>query len=298
MRLSSATSVLLNYSIQDAVSILAALGFDGVDIWGGRPHVYRDDYTEAELLDLRKSIQQKNMVIPSFMPAFFRYPHSLSSPNDKVRGESIDYMFRCADNANMLGAEVLLVVPGRSLYGQGVEDAFQRLLDSVNQVCDYCKQYNLKLGVESANQAVTDLVVSYKDALKIITEIDHPSLGVVLDSGHLYLNREDLAEAMENLGELILQLHVNDNDGEHQQNLIPGDGTFDFHEFINTLDEYSYNGFLSVELGWEYTIDPEPALKKSIIRLRDMLMKIQEENSEETKLQALKPSLDETDASD
>jgi protein FrlC len=298
MKLSSATSVLLNYSIQDAVSILAAIGFEGVDIWGGRPHVYRDDYTEAELLDLRKSIQQENMVIPSFMPAFFRYPHSLSSPNDKVRRESIDYMFRCADNASILGAKVLLVVPGRSLYGQGVEDAFQRLLDSVNQVCDYCTQYNLKLGIESANQAVTNLVVSYKDALKIITEIDHPSLGVVLDSGHLYLNREDFAEVVQNLGDLILQFHVNDNDGEHQQNLIPGDGTYDFHKFINTLDDYSYNGFLSVELGWEYTIDPEPALKKSLERLQGMLMKIQEENPGKTKSQALKPSLDKADESD
>lgn len=272
IKLGSATSVLLNYSIQDAVSILANAEFDGIDIWGGRPHVYRNDYSEKELLELRKMIEQENLATPSFMPAFYRYPHSLSSPNDRVRQESIDYMFRCADNANTLGAEVLLLVPGRSLVGQGIEDAFQRLLDSINQVCAYCGQYEFKLGIETANRAVTDLVVSHQDALKIIKTLNHPSLGVVLDTGHLYLNKEDLVDVMENLGHLILQFHVNDNDGVHQQNLIPGDGKFNFHNFISVIKDYSYSGFLSAELGWDYTIDPEPALKKSIERLRNMLI--------------------------
>jgi protein FrlC len=283
IRLGSATSVLLNYSIQDAVVILTKAGFDGIDIWGGRPHVYRNDYSEKELLELRKMIEQKNMVIPSFMPAFFRYPHSLSSPNDLVRQESIDYMFRCADNANTLGAELLLVVPGRSLFGQGIEDAFHRLLDSINQVCAYCEQYELKLGVETANQAVTDLVFSHQDALKIINKLDHPSLGVVLDTGHLHLNKEDLVEVMDNTGHLILQFHVNDNDGQHQQNLIPGDGTFNFRNFISVINDHNYSGFLSVELGWDYTIDPEPALRKSIERLRDMLNQSKKKNLDKVK---------------
>ena len=270
--LGSATSVLLNYSITDAVSILVEAGFDGIDIWGGRPHVYRSDYTENELLELRRMLEHEKLVVPSFMPAFFRYPHSLSSPNDRVRQDSIDYMFRCADNANILGAEVLLVVPGRSLYGQGPEDGFNRLLDSIYQVCVYCEQYDLKLGIEAANQAVTDLVVTHQDALKIIKELAHPSLGVVLDTGHLYLNKENLVAAMENLGDLLLQFHVNDNDGVHQQNLIPGDGSFDFSNFVDVLNSCGYDGFLSVELGWHYTIDPAPALRKSVKRLRKMLI--------------------------
>lgn len=272
IQLGSATSVLLNYCIQDAVSILSGAGFDGVDIWGGRPHIYRNDYSEHELSQLRDMIEQQNMLVPSFMPAFFRYPHSLSNPNDRVRHDSIDYMLRCADNAAILGAKVLLVVPGRSIYGQGTEDAFKRLLDSINQVCVYCEQYDLRLGIEPANPAVTDLVVTHQDALNIINELEHPSLGVVLDSGHLYLNKENLVDVMENLGPLLLQFHVNDNDGEVQQNLIPGDGSFDFNHFISVLGDFGYEGFLSVELGWHYTIDPEPALSKSLHRLRTMLL--------------------------
>jgi len=92
IKLGSATSVLMNYSIQDAISVLAQIVFDGIEIWGGRPHVYRSDYSETELLALRSMVEQENMSVPSFMPAFFRYPHSRSSPNDRVRLDSIDYM--------------------------------------------------------------------------------------------------------------------------------------------------------------------------------------------------------------
>jgi protein FrlC len=271
IRIGSATSVLLNYSITDAVSILAQIGFDGVDIWGGRPHVYRSDYSETELIELRKMIKQEGLAVSSFMPAFYRYPHSLSNPNERVREDSINYMLRCADNAAILGAEVLLVVPGRSLYGQGIEDALNRFLDSISQVCIYCEQYEIKLGIEPANRLITDLVVTYQDALTIINKLDHSSLGVVLDTGHLFLNRENLVEVMENIGHLILQYHVNDNNGEVQQNLIPGDGIFDFHNFLRILEKFGYSGFLSVELGWDYTLDPEPALKKSLERLRGYL---------------------------
>jgi D-psicose/D-tagatose/L-ribulose 3-epimerase len=145
-------------------------------------------------------------------------------------------------------------------------------MDSVNQVCLYCEQYELKLGIEPANPAVTDLIVTHADALKIINELAHPSLGVVLDTGHLYLNQEDLVTVMEKLGELLLQFHVNDNDGVQQQNLIPGDGSYDFSNFVDVLKRYGYDGFLSVELGWHYTIDPAPALSGSINRLRKMLI--------------------------
>ena len=272
IKIGSATSVLLNYSITDAVSILAKMGFNGVDIWGGRPHVYRTDYSETELIRLRKMIEQENLVVSSFMPAFYRYPHSLSSPNERVREDSIDYMLRCADNAEILGAKVLLVVPGRSLYGQGVDDAFNRLLDSINQVCIYSEQYELKLGIEPANRLITDLVVTYQDVLTITNKLNHPSLGVVLDTGHLFLNKENLIDVMDNLGQLILQYHVNDNDGEVQQNLIPGDGDFDFQNFLSILNNIGYSGFLSLELGWDYTLDPEPALRKSLERLRGFLI--------------------------
>ena len=134
MKLGTATSVFYLYDLKDAVPLIAKAGFDGVDVWGGRPHVYRQDFSPAELRDLRALIEGEGLAVSSFMPAFYRYPHSLSSPNPKVRADSIQYMRECVDNAAVLGARVVLVVPDHSLYGQKREDSLRRMTESIAEV--------------------------------------------------------------------------------------------------------------------------------------------------------------------
>jgi fructoselysine 3-epimerase len=271
MKLSVASSIFVNYSIQDAIRLAAEAGYDGVDIWGGRPHVYRKDFSPLELRALRKQVEECGLQVPSFMPAFFRYPHSLSSPNEIVRQDSLDYMRNCLDNALELGAQVLLVIPGRSLHGQDVQEARRWLLDSLHTICSYTESADIKLGLEPANMAVTDLVNTSQDAKQIISELGYANLGVVLDSGHVNLGTETPKEAIQLLGSRLFQVHINDNDGRRQQNLIPGLGTIYFEEWIRLLNKEGYTGYLSIELAWDYALDPLPAVKEAFDWVKELI---------------------------
>lgn len=269
MKLGTATSVLYQYAIYDAISLIAKIGYDGVDIWGGRPHVYRRDLSKKELKDLRKLIEDHGLTVSSFMPAFYRYPHSLSSPNPKVRGDSIGYMRACLDNAVVLGADLVLVVPDHSLYGQTREDSQRRMIESVDVIAQSAFQYDeLRLGIEILYYDETDFVNSADDALYIINLLGHKNLGVVLDTGTLNLSKESTKDILVKLDSLLLQVHVNDNQGRNrQQNLIPGEGNYDFRTLIRNLKDHKYSGFLSAELSKEYANEPEPALRTTLERL-------------------------------
>jgi protein FrlC len=272
MRIATATSVVFQHTIQDAIRLIASIGFDGVDIWGGRPHVYRQDLTTEELAHLRRLIADHGLSVVSFMPAFYRYPHSLSNPNLRVREDSIDYMRQCTDNAAILGAGIVLVVPDHSLHGQTREDALGRFTESMDVVARYASQYDLMLGIEVLYYDETDFVNSADDALSIIDQLGHKNIGVVLDTGTLNLSQESPETILAKLGDLVLQVHVNDNAGGHeQQNLIPGEGTYDFRSLIRALREHDYSGFLSAELTKSYAQDPEPALRTTLERLRGWL---------------------------
>jgi sugar phosphate isomerase/epimerase len=216
-------------------------------------------------------LERHHLTVASFMPAFYRYPHSLSSPNEVVRQDSLDYMRQCVDNAVILGAGIVLLVPGCSLHGQDVQDAHRRMVDSIDEICRYAAQYGVRLGIEPANPVASNLVNTASDALAIINELRHPSLGVVLDTGHINLVQESAQVAIECLGNLLLQFHVNDNDGRRQQNLIPGEGTVDFDGVIRLLRAVGYGGFLSVELAWDYTANPVPAVTEAARRIRALL---------------------------
>jgi protein FrlC len=273
VKIATATSVLFQHTIQDAVRLVAQLGFDGVDLWGGRPHVYRDDLSGQELRDLRNLIADLGLTPVSLMPAFYRYPHSFSNPNPRVREDSIGYVRQCIDNAAVLGAGIVLIVPDHSLHGHSRDDARARFVESVDAVAHHASQYDLMLGIEVLYYDETDYVNSADDALAIIGELGHRNIGVVLDTGTLNLSKEDPVEMLAQLGDRLLQVHVNDNaGGREQQNLVPGDGTYDFRSLIRALQAYGYSGFLSAELTKGYADDPEPPLRTTAERLRSWLI--------------------------
>ena len=271
MKISTATSVFVNCAIEDAIRHTAEAGYDGIDIWGGRPHAYRHDFSRQELKRLRKLIFESGLVVPSFLPAFYRYPYSLVNPRDAVRQDTLNYMYECADNAVALGAKLLLIVPTHSLIGQAHEDAWKRLVDNVANICEYCSQYDINLAIEPANREVTDLVNTTADALRVLEAVGNDALGVVLDTGHVHLSAEIPQQTVDRLNKRLLQVHLSDNDGKHQQNLLPGEGTFDFAGFISVLRTNGYDGFLTAELGWTYTRDPVPTVKRMAQIMRALL---------------------------
>ncbi len=271
MNLSTATSVFVNYSIADALEEIIRAGFDGVDVWCGRPHLYRQDYSPAALQALRRRLVENHLKVVSFMPAFFRYPFSLSSPTEVVRQESISYLRDTIDNAGILGADHVLVVPTGNLHGQSTQDSRKWFTDSLAQVCRYAETHGMKLGIEVLYPALSDYMNRTRDALGVIHEIGSTCLGIVLDSGHLNLSGEDLEEAIRNAGDLLLQVHVNDNDGLHQQNNIPGEGCFDFARLVSLLRQHQYDGYLTLEIGWQYSFDPVPAVTRSLEQMRRYL---------------------------
>ena len=270
MKLGTSTSVLFFYEIMDAVRIVGGLGYDGIDFWGGRPHIYRTDYSPQELQELRKLVDDHGLEVPSLMPAFYRYPHSLSSPNHAVRTDSIEYMRQCVDNAAILGAALVLVIPDHSLYNHSSEDSFDRFMESIDEVAQYTRQHEgLMLGLEILWKDETDYFFRAEDALAVIDQLQHPNLGVVLDTGTLNLSKDSVEEVFDKLEGKILQVHFNDNDGiKEQQNLIPGDGTFDFESLICHLKRIGFSGYLSAELSKGYAQEAEQALRTTAGRLR------------------------------
>lgn len=262
MKLSTATSVFVNYLLEDAVDEGIRLGLQGLDLWCGRPHLYRRDYSQDILLRIKAKLEEQSMRLVSLMPAFYRYPHSLSNPLETVRTDSISYMRDCIDNARIMDADHVLVVPSPLLNGQTEADARRLFLHSMESVLTYAQQHSVRLGVEVLNPHLSGYLCRVKQAVELIAELACPSLlGIVLDAGHLNLSGEEFAYAMDTAGDSLYQIHINDNNAKEQTNSIPGEGTFAFSNMLRELDARRYEGFLSFELGGQYANAPADALR-------------------------------------
>jgi len=265
MKFSQSSFVYFNYSIQDAIRHLAHYGYKGIELWGGRPHVYRHDL-DTQLEEIKVLLNKYNMVVPNFIPAQYRYPSILCSLNETIRGDSVRYISSAIDNAIKLGAPYVSLCPGMALHGEDLKLAWTQLRKSFAELVKYVQDKPVTLIIEPANRFETNLILTARDALHMVNEIGSNKLGILLDIGHMNLNGEDFKETIETIARLEnvpFHIHIDDNYGDADAHLIPGEGRINFSPLVKALKKIDYQGFISAELGFQYTQNPDPAVEET-----------------------------------
>lgn len=269
MKFSQSSFVYLNYPLQEAIRRLHRYGYQGVEIWGGRPHAFRHDLDD-EMDGIIALLEELGMTVPNFIPAQFRYPTMLCSSNERIRQDSVRYIQDAIDNAKRLGAPSVSLCPGMTLHGESPEQGWDQLRKSILELLDYTKDSGLALLIEPAHEFETTLILTVADGLRMKEEIGSDRVGILMDTGHCHVNGEDLAQVIHSLKGIPFHIHINDNHGDNDVHTVPGEGSTDFAPMAKALSEINYQGFLSAELGFQYTLDPDQAVEKTYVQLCDM----------------------------
>ena len=258
MKTGLSTGLYCHHTLEEAAQKISDAGFDAVEIWGGRPQAYRTDLREHTITIIKHVIDDLGLQIASFSPAQFRYPSILCSPIKQIRMDSVRYLMDSIETAARLGAPVVTVCPGHTMHDQDLDDGWERLADSLDRICEFAGHYDVLIAIEPGNIFQTDLINTTLQALDMVDQVGCDNLGVSFDSGNSMLSGEDTTSAINNLGDRLINVHINDNDGKKDQKLIPGHGLYDFRTMIHALRMILYDGFISANLGWDYTNDPDP----------------------------------------
>ena len=110
MIFSQSSFIYFNYSLQEAIHRLHQFGYQGIEVWGGRPHAYRHDLDD-QLDEIRQLLDHFEMIVPNFVPAQFRYPSILCSLNERVREDSVGYIQDAINNAQQTRRAVCESLP-------------------------------------------------------------------------------------------------------------------------------------------------------------------------------------------
>jgi protein FrlC len=223
---------------------------------------------DDEMDEIVALLDRCDMVVPNFIPAQFRYPSILCSLNEAVRRDSVAYIQDAIDNALRLGSPYVSLCPGMTLYGEALKEGWAQLRRSFVELLDYTEGTDIALLIEPAHAAESTLILTVEDDPGMIAEIGSERLGILLDTGHANANGEDLAQVVASLRDVPFHIHIDDNNGDSDAHLIPGEGSIDFGPFAQALEQINYQGFLSAELGFQYTGDPDPAVARTRAVLR------------------------------
>lgn len=222
-----------------ALHKVAALGFDFVEIPVEDPDTIDEDRIAAALAETG---------LRAVVCAAIVGERDLSSSDEGKVGAAVDYLQSCIRFASRWGSPVVvgpLYAPvGKARLPTESERRaeWSRSAKNLKRVAEMAAREGIKLGLEPLNRFETDMVNTVEDALRLIDEVDHPNVGLSLDSFHMNIEEVDFRQALERAGEHLLHLQVSDS---HRG--VPGEGNSDWQGLREGLKRIGYRGRISIE---------------------------------------------------
>ena len=254
MKIGYSTWGMPTLSIDTALEHLAALGFDGVELT-----VIPGFSTELDTLDSaeRERIRQLLDRHGLDLPAVAAHQPMLSTEDD-VHAENWRRLTAsaglCVDLAGTDGVPVLNTTLGSNPNEWNSQQNL--ILERVGALVDYCTSREVVLAIEPH---VGDGLNSPERSLWLLEEINSAYLKLNFDISHFEVQGMSTAQVVQLLAPHSAHTHVKDQRGlvSDFEFLIPGEGLFDFVEYLKLMQKAGYDGYITAEVSMQVQGRPD-----------------------------------------
>ncbi|GAB3963323.1 sugar phosphate isomerase/epimerase [Actinoallomurus acanthiterrae] len=252
LRFGYGTNGFDNHRLDDALAVIADLGYDGVALT--LDHAHLDPFAPdlgrrvaalaARLAELELAVVVETGARYLLDPRRKHEPTLLSADGADRR---VEYLRTAIDVGADLGAEAVSFWSGVRPSGLPVPVAWERLTEHCAAVLAHADRRGVTLGFEPEPGMFVDDLTGYE--LLRARLGGPPRLGLTLDIGHCRCNEPlPVPDCVRRAGAGLVNVQIDDmRRGEHLH-LEFGDGEIDFPPVLAALEEISYRGLVSVEL--------------------------------------------------
>ncbi|MBI2303011.1 MAG: sugar phosphate isomerase/epimerase [Armatimonadetes bacterium] len=267
MRTAYGTYALPTYSLEDALRLIAELGYDGVEICVGPRHTPVEALTPERCAAVRALLGELGLGVPALM---LISAHLWNPDPDKHRA-TLEHVRACAAAAHALGARPVLSVGfgGRTAEWETIRAPFAELL------ADYAR-LGWEEGVVIAGEAHCGAAVDRSERVMwLLDQVASPEVRLHFDIVHMYLAGEDEADAVARLLPYTAHTHITDArkhaDGTFDL-LLLGQGDLDAAKYVRAMAAGGWDDFITLEVSarvWDAPgYDPVEAARFSLASLR------------------------------
>jgi sugar phosphate isomerase/epimerase len=164
---------------------------------------------------------------------------NLASLNERIREDSILEILTTAESAANLNIETITIHPGLTSMAVPYmeEKAVEKAKKSLSSIDRISAEYGVRIAVENMPSFPFMLGQTAEDLNELIGTTN---LGFCLDIGHANTTGQ-LDELIKQFRDRLINIHIHDNRGEHDEHLTLGEGNIDFKSVISKLGGYSGN---------------------------------------------------------
>ena len=264
------TNGFAHHRLDDALAILADMGYEGVGLTVD--HHALDPFAagwrrKAErvrgLLDRYRLKSVVETGARFLLDPRRKHQPTLLSPSPEERGVRLDFLSACAELCRLLGSDALSFWSGTATDAAPTEVLWERLTSECLTLVE--KAPGVRLAFEPEPGMFIDTMVAFAELQK---RLPPSPLGLTLDLGHLHCQGEPIAAIIHKWKDVIWNIHVEDMRRGVHDHLFFGDGEIDFPPVFTALTEIGYAGGVFVELS-RHSHDAVRTAERSLTFLRE-----------------------------
>ncbi|WP_153731626.1 D-psicose 3-epimerase [Sporosarcina obsidiansis] len=201
--------------------------------------------TDEELKRLHELSVKHNIILTAGIGLPKEY--DVSSDVSTTRQKGIDFMKHVLDcmhkaGIDRIGGTVYSYWPVDYNTKMNKESMRRHSIDSIQILADYAQKYNITLLIETLNRFEQILLNDAKEAVDYVNEINRENVKVMLDTFHMNIEEDNIADAIRYTGSHLGHLHI----GEANRK-VPGKGSLPWEEIGLALNEINYSKYVVME---------------------------------------------------
>jgi L-ribulose-5-phosphate 3-epimerase len=252
LRFAYVTNGLSDHRLDDALVMLADLGYDGVAITLDHHHLdpFAPDLT-GQVAAVAERLRDLGLGVVVETGARFlldpRRKHEPTLMSEPGRERRIDLLQRAVAIADDLGAGVVSLWSGVAPAHTDPAVARRRLLDGCSAVLDAAERRDVTLGFEPEPGMLIDSLDGYEALRAALGAPSH--FGLTLDVGHCQCSEpQPPAECIARAAPSLVHVQIEDMRRGVHEHLDFGAGEIDFPAALAALRAIDYQGLVCVEL--------------------------------------------------
>ena len=246
------TNGFAHHRLEDAITILAEIGYRGIAITLDYHALNPIEDIKEQLHRVKQLLSRYNLHCVIETGARFildpkrKHAPTLLDPTPFERHRRSDFLMRAIKIAYELRADAVSFWSGAKPPEMSETQAMSQLIDECRRLIESAERYQMPLAFEPEPGMFIDTMDRFSE---LHAAVDHPLFGLTLDVGHVHcLNDGEIADHIKNWHAQLFNIHIEDMKKGKHDHLVFGEGEINFPPIINALKEVNYTGGLNVEL--------------------------------------------------
>ena len=273
LRFAYNTNGAASHRLDDALSLIAETGYDGVALTLDHHHLdpFAEDWQQAAARVARRLGALKLGCVVETGARFLldhrqKHEPTLVTADPEGRARRVAFLCRALDIAAILGAETVSFWAGVPRPGVSDGDAARWLDEGLAQVTAYAEKVGIDASLEPEPGMAVETVAEYA-----ALAARHPSLRLALDTGHCLVTEDiEPGEAVRQYAGCLGTVAIEDMRRGDHTHLPFGQGDMDVAAVLAALDEVGFDRLICVELSRESPRAHE-AIPESLAHLKARL---------------------------